>query len=144
MAQITEILSTFAAWATSLAVILATLSAIFKPVRKVFMFIAKRIFSDDKSSENISSEIKAMEDRLSKKIDDVSSKVDANERDRLKKIIFDFGNRARSRNPISGEDFRFLQQSFKKYTSLGGNDIAHDEYVFVEQYYNESKWLSNN
>lgn len=66
--------------------------------------------------------------------------IDANERDRLKKIIFDFGNKARSKQHISGEDFRFLQQSFKKYTSLGGNDIAHDEYVFVEQYYNESKW----
>lgn len=89
----------------------------------------------------------AINAELKKEISDIKAQlevcintIDANEKDRLKKIIFDFGNRARSKQQISGEDFRFLQQSFRKYTSLGGNDIAHDEYVFVEQYYNESKW----
>lgn len=161
MEKVTEALATFAAWATSIGVILATLSAIFKPLRKFFTWLFKTIFG---SNENeILKELKQFETRMDKKIDSVSTKVDEkidelsdkvdkkievvaekvdeNERGRLRQVIFDYGNKARKHEKIDGEHFRYLQECYNKYhNELNGNSIAMDEYLFTEKYYNNSGW----
>lgn len=72
-----------------------------------------------------------------KRMDKIEEDLIMNERDRLKHVMFEYGNRARKKDSIPGEEFRYLQQVFEKYTNLGGNDIAHDEYEFVRDYYND-------
>lgn len=77
---------------------------------------------------------------LQDRIEAVSEQAQTNERDRLKQTIFTYGNYARAKSPISSEEFRYLQQVFQKYTSLNGNDIAHDEFEFITHYYNNRLW----
>ena len=139
MENITEVLSTISAWATSATIILAALSAIFKPIRNAIMWLFRKVVGTS-GNEKVINEIKIVEEKLSEKIEAVSENCDLNERDRLQQIIFNYGNFARRKQEISGEEFRFLQRAFKKYACLGGNDIAHDEYIFIENYYNNSGW----
>lgn len=94
--------------------------------------------------------LKRIDDRdkaLIKKIDDLDSKIDAisqknddNEKDRLKDVLFRYGNFCRRGAVITSEEFRKVGQDFSKYTALGGNDIAHDEYEFIKDYYNNKRW----
>ena len=99
----------------------------------------------DKKIEGVSSKvdqkIDALSDKMDKKIECVSNKVDDNERGRLRQEIFNYGNKARKRERIDGEHFRYLQDCYHKYhEELEGNSIAMDEYLFVERYYNSSGW----
>lgn len=73
-----------------------------------------------------------------KRLDTIEKEVVGNERDRLKHVIFEFGNRARKKDSISGEEFRYLGEVFEKYSDepINGNGIAHDEYVYIKDYYN--------
>lgn len=165
MEEVTKVLSTFAAWATSISVILAALSAICKPVRDFFIWLFKIIFGNkeneilkelkefewriDKKIEEVSSKVDIKIDTLSDKVDEkikeVAEKVDENERGRLRQEIFNYGNKARKHEKIDGEHFRYLQECFHKYhDELKGNSIAMDEYLFVEKYYNNSGWENVN
>ena len=140
--KITEMLSVFSAWAISITAIVAALSAVCKPVRNLVKYIFSFLFKKkDEEKNEILAEIKEFESRINKKVDGIIEKVDDNERDRLKQIIFDFGNRARRHEKISGEDFRNLQSCYHKYHDvLKGNGAGQEEYKFVEHYYNESGW----
>lgn len=161
MEKVTEILSTFAAWATSIGVILTTLSIVFKPVREFFVWLFKILFGNreneiikelknfesriDKKIEGVSTNVDKKIDDLSgkvnKKIEEIAEKVDENERGRLRQEIFNYGNKARRHEKIDGEHFRYLQECFHKYhDELKGNSIAMDEYLFTEKYYNENGW----
>lgn len=73
------------------------------------------------------------------RLDRMEGEISANERDRLKHIIFEYGNRVRRKECLSGEEFRYLQQVFEKYTSLDGNGIAHDEYELIRDCYNDQE-----
>lgn len=79
-------------------------------------------------------------DDLDKRLTALSIKNDENERDRLKDVLFRYGNFCRKGSVITSEEFRKICQDFSKYTSLGGNDIAHDEYEFIKDYYNNKRW----
>lgn len=145
MKQITEVLSTISAWTVSATAIVTFLSLIFKPIRKVIGTLISKIVG--KRDDSVIVELKRVEktflDRcstLEQKIDDVSKANQANERDRLRSEIFRVGNAARHGEPISIEEFRSLQRDFEKYTNLGGNDIAHDEYEFVRDYFDNKRW----
>ena len=161
MDKVTQALSTFAAWATSIGIICTALSAVFKPVRNFFVWLFRVVFGNkenevlkelksfegriDKKIEGISSKvdqkIDALSDKMDKKIEGVSNKVDDNERGRLRQEIFNYGNKARKHERIDGEHFRYLQDCYHKYhDELEGNSIAMDEYMFVERYYNSSGW----
>lgn len=161
MEKVTEILSTFAAWATSIGIILTTLSIVFKPVREFFVWLFKVLFGNreneilkelknfesriDKKIEGVSTNVDKKIDDLSgkvnKKIEEIAEKVDENERGRLRQEIFNYGNKARRHEKIDGEHFRYLQECFHKYhDELKGNSIAMDEYLFTEKYYNENGW----
>ena len=142
LTEITQILSVFSAWAISISAIMGALSAVCKPLRTLIATLYKKLFGAT-SSDKILEEIKGMRTELnavSEKCDKVSDKNDANERDRLKDVLFRYGNYARQGVVITGEEFRYIQKVFIKYTDLGGNDIAHDEYKFIEDYYNHRRW----
>lgn len=62
-------------------------------------------------SDNEAADIQRF-DNVKMQIDEVVKKVQLNERDRLKQTIFSYGNYARDKRPISGEEFRYLQQVF--------------------------------
>lgn len=145
MKQITEILSTVSAWTVSATAIVTFLAMIFKPIRKLIGTLITKVIG--KRDDSVISELKRVEktflDRcstLEKKIDEVSEANKMNERDRLRSEIFRFGNAARRGEPIGVEEFRSLQRDFEKYTALGGNSIAHDEYEFVRDYFNDKRW----
>lgn len=71
----------------------------------------------------------------------IEQEVIGNERDRLKHVIFEFGNRARKKDHISGEEFRYLGEVYKKYTNkpINGNGLVPGEYKFIENYYNSQE-----
>ena len=150
--NIVQVLSVFSTMAVSLTAILALLSTVSKPVRKALAWIIKRFWGNKDKNEMLMKEIKNVENtlstkidgirtELSQKIDAVSNNADTYERKRLKDKIFEYGNRARHGDVISGEDFRNLQEVFADYANLGGNSIAHDEMNYITFYYNNSGWL---
>lgn len=154
MNEIVSVLSVFSTMAVSLAAILGLLSTVFKPVRKAIVWLFKHFWGHKDRNEVLMKEIRNVESSLSTKIDDfraelsgkiddVSNKADTYERKRLKDTIFEYGNRARHGDVISGEDFRNLQEVYEDYTRLGGNSIAHDEMNYITFYYNNSGWLSH-
>ena len=112
-------LTTLQSAAVTLSALLAVGTALFRPLRK---------------------RLRGTEERLMEALDALSEKVDANERDRLRQELFRYGNLARRGAKISGEEFRYLQECFEKYTRLGGNGIAHDEYELVRAYYDREGW----
>lgn len=151
--QLDKISSTAAAIAaiagsvTIIMTAIATTSETFrKTVASVFGGIFRRKRNDMKQLIDDITSLSSKIDSLDTKIDEVASKVgvveqknDENEKDRLKSVIFSYGNMARRKQHISSEEFRYLQTQFEKYTKLGGNDIAHEEYEFVVDYYNTQK-----
>lgn len=151
--QVDKISSTVAAIAaiagsvTIIMTAIATTSETFrKTVASVFGRIFRRKWNDKKQLIDDIASLSSKIDSLDTKIDDVASKMDIvgrkndeNEKDRLKSVIFGYGNMARRKQHISSEEFRYLQTQFEKYTKLGGNDIAHEEYEFVVDYYNAQK-----
>lgn len=131
MEQITEALSVFSSWAVSVTAIVAALSAVFKPFRKAMTAVRKKICGDT-GIERIQKQIETLDG----KIDSVSEKADDNEKDRLRSELFRYGNYARKGAVITSEEYRLIQRMYTKYEKLGGNDIAHDEYEFIRDYYN--------
>lgn len=151
--QLVSVLSVFSSIAVSLVAILGLLSTVFKPIRKCIAWLIKHFWGEKnealskeiKNIENtLSNKIDSIKTELSTKIDSVSEKADTYERKRLKDMIFEYGNRARHGDIISGEDFRNLQEVYADYTNLGGNSIAHDEMNYITFYYNNSGWLNHN
>ena len=152
--QMVDILSKFSAIATSLVVILGLLSTVFKPIRNFIVWLFKKLWGSRDKTAELMQEIKNIESTLSKKIEDIkndlSAKIDAvsnnadtYERKRLKDKIFEYGNRARHGDIISGEEFRNLQEIYADYSKLGGNSIAHDEMNYITYYYNNNGWQRN-
>lgn len=70
---------------------------------------------------------------------EVKNQNDQNEKDRLRDIIFRYGNYARRGTHISSEQFRNLQRNYVKYRKLGGNDIGQQEYKMTAEYYNRQE-----
>lgn len=140
-----DTLSTISSVAISITAIITLIAMVVKPFRKWIGGTINR--SIGKRDENMITELKRVErsfmsrcDDLEKKIDAVSEENKSNERDRLRSEIFRFGNYARKHEVIAADEFRSLQRDFAKYTRLGGNDIAHDEYEFITDYYNNQRW----
>lgn len=121
---------------------MAGLSAVCKPIRTAIKKVWVKFFGQS-SSDKILTEIKNIRVELkdvSDKCNEVSRKNDQNELDRLRDVLFRYGNLARAGNKITSEEFRYIQRVFQKYTSMGGNDIAHEEYMFIQEYYNHKRW----
>lgn len=136
-----ELITTVSSYAVAITAVIGCLSLICKPFREWF----KRHFS--KRDSPVLDAVKALSDKvdaLDKKIDRVEQSNAENEKDRLKDEIFRTGNLCRRGAVLTGEEFRNLQANFDKYTKLGGNSIAHDEYIYVSDYYNRQLWKEGN
>ena len=82
-------------------------------------------------------EIKDTVNQLIGIVSELSDRIFKNEADRLRSELFDCGNRCRRHIPLSGEEFRHIQEVFKKYSEeLHCNSIGEDEYNFVKDYFN--------
>ena len=97
----------------------------------------------EKQNEAIAKEDKAIKeikdtmDKIVNIISELSERIFRNEADRLRSELFDCGNRCRRRIPLSGEEFRHMQDVYKKYhEELGCNGIGEDEYNFIKDYFN--------
>lgn len=76
-------------------------------------------------------------EKIDSKLDDLSARVLENEADRLRDVLFDWGNRCRRKEYLSGENYRHIQDVYTKYSQeLKMNGSGHDEYEFITQYYN--------
>lgn len=121
-----------------------------KPIRK---FIIKKISewsnkeSQDKAiqiqNEMIQKQNEAIEEikntvnQVVDIVSELSNRIFKNEADRLRSELFDCGNRCRRHIPLSGEEFRHIQEVFKKYSDeLHCNSIGEDEYNFIKDYFN--------
>lgn len=122
----------------------------FKPIRK---FIIKKI-SEWSNKESQDKAIQAQNEMIQKQneaigeikntvnqvvdiISELSDRIFKNEADRLRGELFDCGNRCRRHIPLSGEEFRHIQEVFKKYSvELHCNSIGEDEYNFIKDYFN--------
>lgn len=124
---------------------LALISAIGVAIAKVAKLI-KKVNERNELLTEIPGRLESMEGSLAgitesnrtqtERLDRIETEVNGNEKDRLKHVIFEYGNQCRRGCRLSGEEFRYLQQVFEKYTAKGGNDIAHDEYEFIKDVYN--------
>ena len=121
-----------------------------KPIRK---FIIKKI-SEWSNKESQDKAIQAQNEMIQKQneaigeikntvnqvvdiISELSDRIFKNEADRLRGELFDCGNRCRRHIPLSGEEFRHIQEVFKKYSvELHCNSIGEDEYNFIKDYFN--------
>lgn len=95
----------------------------------------KAIEKEDKIIQEIRETVNKIVDNL----EELSNRIFKNEADRLRSELFDCGNRCRRGIPLSGEEFRHIQDIFKKYSDeLKCNGIGEDEYNFIKDYFNSA------
>lgn len=87
--------------------------------------------------DNAIQEIKQTLQQVVDIVSELKDRIFQNEADRLRSELFDCGNRCRRDIPLSGEEFRHIQDVFKKYSvDLKCNGIGEDEYNFIKDYFN--------
>jgi hypothetical protein len=85
-------------------------------------------------------EIKDKVNQIADSVAELSARIFKNEADRLRSELFDCGNRCRRGIPLSGEEFRHIQDVFAKYSDeLKCNGIGKNEYLFIEAYFNSKE-----
>ena len=94
------------------------------------------ICKEDKAIQEIKNTLSQIADKLT----ELSERIFKNEADRLRSELFDCGNRCRRGIPLSGEEFRHIQDVFSKYSQeLQCNGIGEDEYNFIKDYFNSKE-----
>ena len=135
---------------SSITLITTLTTLIVKPLRKKFIAFIKKSTNDvekdmilKQQAEAIQREdadIKELKQSVNQIVDIISELKDRilkNESDRLRSELFSCGNRCRREIPLSGEEFRHIQDVFKKYSEeLKCNGIGEDEYNFIKDYFN--------
>ncbi|MBR2589862.1 MAG: hypothetical protein IKE65_02960 [Clostridia bacterium] len=85
-------------------------------------------------------EVKSTVKETAKSVDEVKDLIFINERDRLRGELFNCGNRCRRGIPLMLEEFRYIQEVYKKYNSvLKCNSIGTDEYNFICAYFHSKE-----
>lgn len=112
---------------TKVVTIITGLGVIFGAVKGIILPIRKFIKNSNDNDE-----------KLTKALDNLSIKVDNNERDRIRSEIFRMGHRARKGERIDEQEYQALCMDYEKYSQeLHGNGIAEKEFDFVSKYYNQ-------
>lgn len=66
----------------------------------------------------------------------MTDNMNANEKDRIRSTMFNYGRIARNHGHITSEEWRYLQNLYYKYhNDLGGNGAVTEEYEFIKKYY---------
>ena len=80
-------------------------------------------------------------DQLHKTLDELSDKVDTNERDRLRWQIRNFSKELRSGYTPQLDEFNEIENDFERYEKLGGNGFVKNEMKFImskkEEFYDK-------
>ena len=93
------------------------------------------IKKEDEAIQEIKEKINQIVDIVS----ELNDRIFKNEADRLRSELFNCGNRCRRHIPLSGEEYRHIQEVFKKYSEeLHCNSIGEDEYNFIKDYFNSA------
>ena len=145
---ITNGLSQFATWATSITIIVGALSAVFKPLRKTLVWAFKKLYGERK---NVAvEEMKELEKRISKQFDKTNEKVDALEKkvdhDRIETIrvkVLGFAAECRRKVKHSKADFEYVITLNKEYEGLlekSGieNGVFERDYQYILRCYDEA------
>ena len=107
-----------------------------KAIKEQNQMIQKQNEAIEKQDEAIR-DIKDTLNQVVTLVSELSNRIFKNEADRLRSELFDCGNRCRRHIPLSGEEFRHIQEVFKKYSDeLHCNSIGEDEYNFIKDYFN--------
>jgi hypothetical protein len=150
MDEVMEVLKLISTILTLIISLTTVCGLCIKPLRK---FIIKKIseWSNQESQDNAiqtqnemiqkqNETIKEIKDTVNQVVaivSELSDRIFKNEADRLRGELFDCGNRCRRHIPLSGEEFRHIQEVFKKYSEeLHCNSIGEDEYNFIKDYFN--------
>ena len=92
-----------------------------------------------KKEDEAIQEIKEKINQIADIVSELSNRIFKNEADRLRSELFACGNRCRRHILLSGEEFRHIQEVFKKYSEeLHCNSIGEDEYNFIKDYFNSA------
>ena len=157
MAEVMEVLKLIASILGIIISLTTIIGLCVKPIRK---FIIKKISewsnkeSQDKAIQIQNEMIQKQNEAIKKQdeairevkdtlnqvvalVSELNNRIFKNEADRLRSELFDCGNRCRRHIPLSGEEFRHIQEVFKKYSDeLHCNSIGEDEYNFIKDYFN--------
>ena len=132
MEQINEVvktLSAFSAIAVSLTAIIGLLSLVFKPIRKIIIWVYKRVTGAKDKNEAVLKRIADVETTLSNKVDEVrvdltqmiqevSDSNDKNEKNRIRWEILDFANSCKNGREHTQDEFRHVIELKDEYEAL--------------------------
>lgn len=145
---ITKGLSQFATWATSVTLIVAGLSAVFKPVRNGLSWLLKKVYGERKNAAV--EEMKEFEKRINQKFEKVDGKFDAIEKkvdqSRIETIrvkVLGFAAECRRGVQHSKADFEYVITLNSEYEGLlekAGveNGVFARDYQFILKCYDEA------
>lgn len=148
--DIVEIIKNISLVISTIISSITLITLIVKPLRKKFADFIKKFTNDTEQDkilkeqsgiigreENDIKELKIIVNQIVKSVDELSNRILRNESDRLRCELFDCGNRCRREIPLSGEEFRHIQDVYEKYSEdLHCNGIGKDEYNFIKDYFN--------
>lgn len=139
--EVTKWLQQFAAWATSVTIIVAALSAVFKPLRNGIMWAFKKIYGERKNATV--EEIKKFEERIAKKFESLEKKVDKDRIETIRVKVLDFARECRRDIPHSKSDFEYvitLNNEYKGLLEKSGveNGVFEHDYKYILKCYDEA------
>lgn len=103
--------------------------------------ILRKIESENKQQTEKLNSICDDVDQLHKNLDELSDKVDTNEKDRLRWQIRNFSKELRAGYTPQLDEFNEIENDFERYEKLGGNGFVKNEIKFImskkEEFYDK-------
>lgn len=140
LSQFTAVLQTVAAWGTSITIILAALSAIFKPLRNLLAKLGHRLWGMKDKQKELLNSIDDIEKKLSKQIKEVGERVDKSEIKRIRSQVLTFAGECRRGIPHTKEAYEDIIESNAVYEELlektgGKNGVYKFDYEYITHCY---------
>lgn len=147
---ISQVLQQFAAWGTSITLIIAALSAVCKPVRNCVKWVFSKVVDKKDKNKEIIDKIGSIETTLSKKIDDVESVLsnkiqevsdrhDDDTKDTIRWTILEFANSCRNGYDHTKDEYEHIFRLNDKYHKMLAKDEKNSffeaEYEFIREHY---------
>ena len=120
-----QTISTIIGIITGVLAIIATISALTKKKR------------DERQAKFLRDVIKPLTDPIESKIDAIETKVNDNERDRLRGVILNLASRLRAGDIVTDEEYRDCIYCHDKYEQLGGNGQVREAYSLIEEHFHQ-------
>ena len=131
-----DVLEELARYSGYILSVIALIVLIVKPIRN---WVVKKIIAITKKEEveELTKGFKEFKERIESDVAEIKEMLFVNERDRLKGELFNYGNRCRRGNPLTLEEFRYVQEVYQKYNgTLHCNHNGTEEYNFIRDYFN--------